>query len=218
MPNAAATAAPPLLPPGVSAGFHGLRVMPVSGLSVTPFQPNSGVVVLPRKTAPCSRRRATDALSSGPGCPGHGQRTAPRRPAAAQQQILHRGRQAVDPPDRSAGHPALLGRPRICQRLFGADEGEGVEARLQCGDTVERGTGHLDRRQCLRAERAQQRVAGQRKDIFGHGSGTGCCRTDRERSCSLQYIYARRQPRPVMHGQSALRAAGGAPVLVGAIH
>src|SRR3990170_8315129 len=47
MPEATAAAAPPEEPPGVFAVFHGLRVMPVSGLSVTPFQPNSGVVVLP---------------------------------------------------------------------------------------------------------------------------------------------------------------------------
>jgi len=36
-PSAAATAAPPLLPPGVFPVSHGLRVTPVSGLSVTPF-------------------------------------------------------------------------------------------------------------------------------------------------------------------------------------
>jgi hypothetical protein len=64
MPAATAAAAPPEEPPGVFAGFHGLRVMPVSGLSVTPFQPNSGVVVLPRSTAPCSRRRAVTGASS----------------------------------------------------------------------------------------------------------------------------------------------------------
>jgi hypothetical protein len=38
--------------------------MPVSGLSVTPFQPNSGVVVLPMRRAPCSRRRAVAGASS----------------------------------------------------------------------------------------------------------------------------------------------------------
>ena len=38
--------------------------MPVSGLSVTPFQPNSGVVVLPSSTAPCSRSRAVAGASS----------------------------------------------------------------------------------------------------------------------------------------------------------
>src|SRR5271168_4764142 len=67
MPQAAATAAPPLDPPGVMAGFQGLRAIPVSGESVTPFQPNSGVVVLPSRTAPASRRRATEGASSSHG-------------------------------------------------------------------------------------------------------------------------------------------------------
>src|ERR1700722_6171808 len=60
--NRAASAAeePPEDPPGVLALFQGLRVMPVSGLSVEPFQPNSGVVVLPINTAPASRNLATE--------------------------------------------------------------------------------------------------------------------------------------------------------------
>src|SRR3954462_11495886 len=69
-PQAPATAAPPEEPPGVLCGFHGLRVMPVSGLSVTPFQPNSGVVFLPINTAPLSRSRATDGASSSHGPAG----------------------------------------------------------------------------------------------------------------------------------------------------
>src|SRR5215475_10341852 len=64
MPTAVAAAAPALLPPGVWPRFHGLRVMPVSGLSPIAFQPNSGVVVLPSSTAPASRRRATAGASS----------------------------------------------------------------------------------------------------------------------------------------------------------
>ena len=67
MPVAAATAAPALLPPGVRSRFQGLRVMPVSGLSPIAFHPNSGVVVLPSSTAPCSRRRATMGESSSQG-------------------------------------------------------------------------------------------------------------------------------------------------------
>src|SRR5207248_7342948 len=63
-PAATAAAAPPDEPPGVFFGFHGLRVMPVSGLSVTPFQPNSGVVVFPSSSAPCSRNRAVTGASS----------------------------------------------------------------------------------------------------------------------------------------------------------
>ena len=41
-----------------------ISASPVSGESVTPFQPNSGVVVLPRSRAPCSRRRATTAATA----------------------------------------------------------------------------------------------------------------------------------------------------------
>src|SRR2546421_10108087 len=64
IPSAAATAAPPLDPPEVRCAFHGLRVIPVSGESQTAFQPNSGVVVLPRRTAPASRKRPTAGASS----------------------------------------------------------------------------------------------------------------------------------------------------------
>ncbi len=45
-----AAAEPPLEPPAVFSGFQGLLVGPHSGLSVMPFQPNSGVVVLPSGT------------------------------------------------------------------------------------------------------------------------------------------------------------------------
>src|SRR5579871_5529366 len=58
---------PPDEPPGVFSVFHGLRVIPVSGLSVTAFQPNSGVVVLPTRTAPASFSRATVGASSSQG-------------------------------------------------------------------------------------------------------------------------------------------------------
>ena len=46
---------------------HGLRVMPYSGLSVTPFQPNSGVVVLPSSTAPALRINAGKGASTSHG-------------------------------------------------------------------------------------------------------------------------------------------------------
>ena len=67
MPAATATAVPPDEPPGVLAGFQGLRVMPVSGELVSPLQPNSGVVVLPSSTAPASRRRAVTGASTSHG-------------------------------------------------------------------------------------------------------------------------------------------------------
>src|ERR1700754_5120186 len=52
IPVATATAAPPLEPPHVSSGFHGLRVAPNIALNVFPPAPNSGVFVLPTTMAP----------------------------------------------------------------------------------------------------------------------------------------------------------------------
>src|SRR3954462_13023767 len=68
-PNPAAPAAPAPEdePPVVCAGFHGLRVMPCSGLSPGDFQPNSVVVVLPRITAPAAFSPATIGASSATG-------------------------------------------------------------------------------------------------------------------------------------------------------
>src|SRR5437868_5795837 len=65
-PNPAATCAPapPLLPPGVRLGFHGLRLGPKTRLSVVPRQPSSGVFVLPRITAPAALIRATTGASA----------------------------------------------------------------------------------------------------------------------------------------------------------
>src|SRR2546425_7251806 len=65
-PAAVAAPAPALDPPVVVSLFQGLRVMPVSGQSPSPFQPNSGVVVLPSMTPPaCLRRRTTGGPPSG---------------------------------------------------------------------------------------------------------------------------------------------------------
>ena len=62
-PATTAAAEPPDEPPGVRSGFHGLRVMPQSGLSVRLEKANSGVVVLPTMMAPASHRRCTTSAS-----------------------------------------------------------------------------------------------------------------------------------------------------------
>src|SRR5262249_57994970 len=69
-PAAASAAAPQDEPPEVIAGFQGLRVAPVSGLSLTAVQPCSVSVVLPRMTAPAARRRATARASARAGSAG----------------------------------------------------------------------------------------------------------------------------------------------------
>ncbi len=63
-PAATAAEAPPLEPPGVSFVFQGLRVMPNTRLSVTPFQPYSGVFVRPMRIMPALRNRSTAGQSS----------------------------------------------------------------------------------------------------------------------------------------------------------
>src|SRR5579863_10674339 len=63
-PTATAAAAPPLEPPGVRSVFHGFRVMPKTRLSVTPFQPNSGVLVRPIMIIPAPFSRLTAGQSS----------------------------------------------------------------------------------------------------------------------------------------------------------
>ena len=64
MPAATAAADPPLEPPGVWSGFHGLRVAPKVGFSLKGQRPTSGVIVLPTITAPAARRRRTTSLSA----------------------------------------------------------------------------------------------------------------------------------------------------------
>ncbi len=63
MPAATAAAAPPLEPPGVTSRFQGLRVGPNSFGSVNGVMPNSGVLVLPKMTAPARRKRSTSVES-----------------------------------------------------------------------------------------------------------------------------------------------------------
>ncbi len=53
------TAAPPDEPPQVRSRFHGLRVAPNTRLNVCEPIANSGVLVLPITTMPCSRKRDT---------------------------------------------------------------------------------------------------------------------------------------------------------------
>ena len=78
-PAATLAPAPPLEPPGVFARFHGLRVMPLSGLSQTALQPNSLVADLPTMQPPaCSdplhrgRIEVRHVVGEGPGAEGPG--------------------------------------------------------------------------------------------------------------------------------------------------
>src|SRR5688500_11012836 len=64
MPQARATAAPPLLPPQVLVRSCGLSVRPNTALKVCEPAPNSGVFVLPTVIAPAFRSRSTTSESA----------------------------------------------------------------------------------------------------------------------------------------------------------
>src|SRR5262245_27793978 len=66
-PAATAAALPPLDPPGVRAGFQGLRATPNALVLVKLSVPNSGAAVLPSGTAPAARSRDTWIESSATG-------------------------------------------------------------------------------------------------------------------------------------------------------
>ena len=119
MPEATAAAAPPEEPPGVIFVFQGLRVMPVSRLSVVPLMPNSGVFVLPSSTAPgLAQPRGGRRVDVPRLVRIDGPRAAQRRPAAREDQVLDRDGHAVEEVDRRAAVPAAsdafaLARARI---------------------------------------------------------------------------------------------------------
>ena len=90
---------------------QGLRVTPVSGLSLVAFQPYSGMAVLPSTMAPCSRSLATAGASMV--CGSVLVSREPKRAGmpATRHVVLDADRHAVDEP--LAGSPA-------CQRASAA--------------------------------------------------------------------------------------------------
>ena len=68
-PAATAVPEPPLEPPLVRDGSHGLSVAPKASDSVAHIASSSGTCVLPRITQPAARSRATTSASAAHGCP-----------------------------------------------------------------------------------------------------------------------------------------------------
>ena len=64
IPDATATAEPPLEPPGERDVSHGLRQGPYASGSVVGRIPSSGVLVLPTNAKPAWRKRRASQLSS----------------------------------------------------------------------------------------------------------------------------------------------------------
>ena len=97
-PAATLAAPPPLEPPDVFARFHGLRVIPVSGLSQTALQPNSLVVDLPIMQPPAALTRSTAGASKSTTLSAKGREPKVQgTPAIATRSLTEVGRPAMAP-------------------------------------------------------------------------------------------------------------------------
>ena len=102
-PAATLAAPPPLEPPGVLARFHGLRVIPLSGLSVTALQPNSLVVDLPTMQPPAFLTRSTEGASKSGTLSAKGREPKVQgTPATATRSLTETGSPAIAPPSPAA--------------------------------------------------------------------------------------------------------------------
>ena len=136
MPAATAAAAPPLEPPGVWSGSHGLRAAPKVGFSLKGQRPTSGVIVLPTITAPAARRRRTTSLSASAT-----QCSPPHRTGSSAGEVhvvLDRNRHAEQRRALACGQARVgLRGGRAC--LLGEDQAERVKQRLKRLRALERG-------------------------------------------------------------------------------
>ena len=126
MPAATAAALPPLDPPVLRCGSHGLRVAPHVCDSVScGHSASSGMFVLPTMIAPAARRRRTTSQSARGGLVDHA--GAVRRQLAGDVHVvLDRDRHAEQRRASPAAQPRLRG-VGLGERAFGAHHAEGVD-------------------------------------------------------------------------------------------
>ncbi len=145
--RATAAAAPPLEPPAVREVSHGLRVMPVSGLSVTPFQPAPGwwsCRRAPRRARIRGRRRGVlrprplGSIVRDPRRVG--------RPSVSSTSLIDTGTPSSSPRGSSRRHRSADSAPRRAPRSA-VDEAEGVDRRVGLVDAGQHRLGGLDRGQ-----------------------------------------------------------------------
>jgi hypothetical protein len=170
MPAATAAAVPPDDPPAVRVGSHGLRVMPVSSEFVLALAAELGRRGLAEEHGP---RLAQARHHRGIDVPGLARVYRPAatqgRPAARQDEVLDRGRHAVEQAGRFTTLPALLAVAGGGERGFGVDVTERVQARIQRVDAREHCARGLDGRGAALAEQGEQFSGGQIGEIGVHG-------------------------------------------------
>src|SRR5262245_40124229 len=157
MPSVTAAAAPADDPPVVILVSQGLRVMPVSGLSLVAFQPNSGIAVLPSTTAPCSVSRATAGAANVRGA-AEGNRDPKRdgMPITATLSVTASGTPSTRPSGVPAGPRPFALRARGSQGTVGVEVAVGVDHGIEALNAGQRRLHGLDRGQLLAAIEAQK--------------------------------------------------------------
>src|SRR5690606_5385505 len=130
-PAATAAAAPPLEPPAVHPGRHGLRVGGPSAVSQYREQPNSLVAVLPRLMVPAARKAATTSSSySGTKSVNASEPYVVRTPRVACRSLI-----ATGTPSSGGGYSSLASRSSAARACAVAASGVTVTkapSRLLC--------------------------------------------------------------------------------------
>ena len=117
-PAASAAADPPDEPPAERSSDHGLWVAPNTSFTVSAFQPNSGVLVLPTTTQPAARSRSTSGESLAAGSPSAyaAEPFVVTKPAASSRSLTASGTPASAP---TSSPPAM--RASIASASASAD-------------------------------------------------------------------------------------------------
>ena len=148
-PAATAAAEPPLDPPHVRAGSHGLRVAPKASDSVAAIASSSGTCVLPRTTAPAARRRRTTSASSAAGPPWASEPRAVTWPARSVSSLI-----AIGTP-LSGGAPSPRRRSAASarrERLLGEHDAVARDQRVEALDPLQVELRQLARRDLAGAD------------------------------------------------------------------
>ena len=146
MPDASAAAPPPVDPPALFEGSHGLRVRPNTSLNVLPPAANSGQFVLPMITAPASRRRRTTSASFGGDVIGIERRAERRAQSGDRRHILDADGEPAQQSRIFAAREPSIELTRVIHRLRVVRD-HGVDLFVELPDAVEAGpdrVGHGD--------------------------------------------------------------------------
>ena len=140
--------------------FQGLRVAPVSGLSLDALQPNSVVVVLPTMAAPCAFTRSDTGESCGEMKSASVREPEVKRtPLTAVRSLIDSGSPASRPP--SCPDITAASAARAASARSAVTRHEGIERRLQRLETPQRALDNFNRRGLLGSDQATQIERGQ---------------------------------------------------------